>query len=237
MSQFSYFWPKVLQVKFFEFLALHDYFEGLMLFTTLIAFIFSLKHYRQHRSLRILSYYFAFFLVAEGMEFYFYISPKGDRFALLLATLWIDALTIFEFCVFSLVILHYIVGAGRRLAVKLNTVIFFIAEIIVFFQTFPRNSIIPLGLLEAAAIVPPCVIYYYELFTSMNTKALKDRPSFWVVTGIICQGICNSSLILSMEYMGRFGDGAYNFGILFYCILFVLLMRAYRSSPEERVVA
>jgi len=208
-----------------------------MVFITLIAFIFSLKQYGQHRFLRILSYYFAFFLLAEGMEFYMYISPKGDRFAVLLASLWDDALTIFEFCVFSLLILRYIVGAGRRLAVKLNTVIFFIAEIILFFRTNPRNSIIPLGLLEAAAIVPPCIIYYYELFTSMNTKALKDRPSFWVVTGILCQGICNSSLTISMEYMGRFGDGAYDFGILFYCILFLLLLRAYKSSPEERAVA
>jgi len=168
------------------------------------------------------------------MEFYMYISPKGDRFALLLNVICDDTLTIFEFCVFSLLILHYIVGSGRRLAVKLNTVIFFIAEIILLFWTFPPRSNIPLGLLEGAAIVPPGVIYYYELFTSMNTKALKDRPSFWVVTGILCQAACNSFLILSMEYMGRFGDGAYAFGILFYCILFVLLLRAYKSPPEAK---
>jgi hypothetical protein len=237
VNPFSYFWLKVLKVKFFEFLALHDCFEGLLVFMTLIAFIFSLKYYGRHRTLRLLSYYFALFLLAEAIEFYLYISPTGERFALLLASICFDTLTIFEFCVFSLLILHYIAGAGRRLAVKLNTVIFFIAEIILFFRTFPRTSDIPLGLLEAIALVPPCVIYYYELFTSMNTKALKDRPSFWIVTGILCQAICNSSLILSMEYMGRFGDGAYAFGILIYCILFVLLMRAYRSSPEERVVA
>jgi hypothetical protein len=234
VNPFSYFWPKALLVKFFEFLALHDYFEGLMVFGTLIAFIFSLRQYGRHPALRILSYYFGFFILAEASEFYLYISSKSDRFALLLAVICDDTLTVFEFCVFSLLILHYIVGAGRRLAVKLNTVIFFIAEIIFVFRTFLPRSNIPLGLLEAAAIVPPCVIYYYELFTSMNTKALRDRPSFWVVTGILCQAACNSSLILSMEYMGRFGDGAYAFGILFYCILFVLLLRAYKSPPEAK---
>jgi hypothetical protein len=91
--------------------------------------------------------------------------------------------------------------------------------------------------MEGVALVLPCSIYFYELFTGVNTKALKDRPSFWIVTGIIYQCVYNASLALSKEYMGRFGDGAYAFAILFYCILFVLFMRAYKCSPEERVLA
>jgi hypothetical protein len=121
------------------------------------------------------------------------------------------------------------------LAVKLNTVIFFMAEIFLYFREFPRNPYFWMGLLEAVALLPPCVIYYYELFTGIDTTALKDRPSFWVITGIICQAACNAFLMVSMKYMGRFGDGAYAFGILFYCILFVVFMRAYKSSPEGKI--
>jgi len=220
-------------LKFFEFLALHDYFEGLMILTILIAFIFSLRHYGRDPALRILSYYFAFFLLSMGVEFYLYISPRDDRFANDLASICFGALVIFEFCVFSLLILHYITGPGRRLAIKLNTVIFFLVEIFLYFREFPRNPFFWMGLLEAGALVPPCVLYYYELFTGMNTTALKDRPSFWVVTAIVCQGACNAFLTASRKYTGRFGDGAYVFGILFYCILFVVFMRAYRSGPEE----
>jgi hypothetical protein len=223
-------------VKIFEFLALHDYFEGLMILIVLIALIFSLRLYGRHRALRILPYYFAFWLLMCGVEFYQFISPRGDPFAKALDSTGAAILTIFEFCVFSLLILHYITGAGRRLAVKLNTVIFFIVEIFLYFRAFPRNAIFSMCILEAAALILPCVIYFYELFTSMNTKALKDRPSFWIVTGIIYQAVYNASLTLSMEYMGRFSDGAYAFAILFYCILFVLFMRAYKCSPEERVV-
>ena len=207
-----------------------------MVFITLIAFIFSLRHYGRDRALRILSYYFAFFLLSMGVEFYLYISPRGDRFANDLASICYGALIIFEFCVFSLLILLYIAGPGRRLAVKLNMMIFLIAEVFMYFRTLPRNPIFSMGIVETAGLVLPCVIYFYELFTNMNTKALKGRPSFWIVTGILYQSAFNASLTLSMEYMGRFSEGAYAFGILFYCILFVLFMRAYRCSPEERVV-
>jgi hypothetical protein len=235
LGRFSYFCPKVLRMKFLEFLALHDYFNGLIVFVLLIAFIVSLRYYGRHRALRIVPYYIAFWFLMEGVEFYRYISPRGDPFANALDTTTAVIFTMFEFCVFSLLVLHYIAGTGRRLAVKLNTAFFFLAEIFLYFRMFPRNPVPLMGMLEAAALVPPCIIYYYELFTNMNTKALNGRPSFWVVTAILYQGVFNTSLLLSMKYMGRFSDGAYAFGILFYCTLFVLFMKAYKCSPEERV--
>jgi hypothetical protein len=219
-------------VRFFEFFALYNYCEGLVTIIALIAFIFSLKHYGRHRAFRILPYYFGSWLLMEGTEFYWYISLPGDRSTNAL-NLISASFTVFEFCVFSVLFLHFIAGAARRLAVKLNTVIFLIAEFFLYFRAFPRNPIASMCLLESAALVPLCVIYFYELFTNMNTKALKDRPSFWVVTGIMCQNAFNTCLLLSKEYMGRFSNGAYTFAILFYCALFVLFMRAYKCSPEE----
>jgi hypothetical protein len=237
VSQFSYFWSKVLKVKFFEFLALHDYSEGLMIVVTLIAFIFSVRHYGRHRALRIVPYYFALFLLAGGLEFYRYISPRVDPFADTIDTLGAAVLTAFEFCVFSLLILHYIAGAGRRLALKLNTGVFFIAEIFLYLRAFPRNPVHSMCVLETVGLLLPCGFYFYELFTNMNTKALKDRPSFWIVTGIIYETLYNACLMASLVYMGRFSEGAYAFAILFYCILFVFFMRAYKCPPEDRVVA
>jgi hypothetical protein len=223
-------------VKIFEFLALHNYCEGIMIFTALITFIFSLRHYRTHRAFRIIPYYIAFCLAQAMVDCYVYSSPRGDRFAFSLEDISTAAFTIFEFCVFSLLILPYITGAGRRLAIKLNVVLFFLAEALLYLRTFPRVSIYSMCLVELIALVPPCLIYFYELFTSMNTKALKDRASFWIVTGILYLGICSFTLLLSFEYMGRFGDGAYALGNLFYSILFVLFIRAYKCSPEKRVV-
>jgi hypothetical protein len=223
-------------LKFFEFLALYDYCEGLGALIALIALIYSLRYSGRHPAFWIIPYYFAFWLLMVGVEFYFYISPRGDPFASAFDNACTAIFTLFEFCAFSLLILHYIAGAGRRLAIKLNTIIFFIAEIFLYFRAFPRNPIFSMSMLETLALVPPCVLYFYELFTNMNTRALKGRPSFWIVTGILYQSVFNATLTLSMQYMGRFSEGAYAFGILFYCILFLLFMRAYKCIPEERVV-
>jgi hypothetical protein len=223
-------------VKIFQFLALHDYCEGIMIFTALITLIFSLRHYRTHPAFRIIPYYIGFCLFQAMVDFYVYISPIGDRFPFLLEDISTATFTIFEFCVFSLLILPYISGAGRRLAVKLNVVLFFIAEALLYLRTFPRDSIYSMCLLELIALVPPCFFYFYELFTTTNTKALKDRASFWVVFGIMYLSVLSFTLLLSREYVGRFGDGAYALGNLFYSILFVLFIRAYKCSPEERVV-
>ena len=220
-------------MKVFEFLAQHNYCEGLLLFTALIAFVFSWRHYDRNRAFRIIPYYIGACLLLETVGFISYVSPRGDRFVSSLELISTIAFTIFEFCVFSLLILHYIAGAARRLAIKLNAVLFFMGEIFLYLRAFPRIPILRMCQLELIALVPPCMIYFYELFTSMDTKALKDRPSFWLVTGIICLGVFSLTSMLTFMYMGQFGDGAYALGNLFYCILFVLFMRAYKCNPQE----
>ena len=220
-------------MKLLEFLARYSYFESLLIFVLLIAFICSLKNYRRHRALRILPWYFGGFLLLAGIEFYWFSSPKDDRFALTLYNTSAAFTTVFEFCVFSVLILPSIGGAGRRLAIKLNMVVFSIAEIFLYFRMLPRVPVVQMNLLQAIALVLPCAVYFYEVLTNMDSRPLRDRPSFWVVSGIIYQGIYNLCLLLSMEYMGKFSDGAYVFAILFYCLLFVLFMRAYKCSPED----
>jgi hypothetical protein len=227
----------VIRVKFFEFLSLHNYCEGIMIFTALIAFIFSLRHYGRNRAFRIIPFYIGSCLLLETMEFIKYVSPGDDRLVSLLEQITIGAFTVFEFCVFSLLILHYIAGPARRLAIKLNALLYFIGVIFLYLGAFPQIPVYPMSQLELIALVPPCVIYFYELFTSTSTRALKDRPSFWLVTGIICLGAFSLMSMLTIAYIGRFADGAYALGNLFYCILFVLFMRAYKCSPEELVVA
>jgi len=207
-----------------------------MIFTALITLIFSLRHYSRHRAFRIIPYYLGCFFLQTILDFNRYLSPR-DRAAISLDLIGNTAFTIFEFCVFSLLILRYIEGYGRRLAIKVNAVLFFIAAFFLYLHAFPKIPIYSLGQLELIALVPPCVIYFFELFTTVNTKALKDRPSFWIVTGIAYMDVCSFTLNLSFEYLGRFGDGAYALGSLLYCILFVLIMRAYKCSPAEWVTA
>lgn len=206
-----------------------------MVVSALVTFTFSLRHYRHHPAFRIIPYYLGSFLFATAVDFNEYLSPR-DRLADFFDNIGLTVLTIFEFCVFSLLILHYITGAGRRLAIKLNAVMFFLVEIFLYFRAFPRPTL-QMSMLESIALVLPCVVYFYELFNTVNTKALKDRPSFWIAIGIGYVSVCSLTETLSFEYIGRFGDGAYALGDIFYSILFVLFMRAYKCSPEEPAAA
>lgn len=200
----------------------------------MIAFIYSLKHYRSHPAFRIIPYYIGFCLVQTfAVDFYRYVSPPGDPFAVSLEQISTVVLTIFEFCAFSFLILHFITGRGRRLAIKVNIVLFFIVEIFLFQREVPRIPIYSMCLTELIALAPPCIMYFYELFTNTNTKALKDRPSFWIVIGITCLGVFCLASLLTFEYVGRFGEGAYMLADFFYCLLFVFFMRAYKASPPE----
>lgn len=218
----------------FEFLAQHNYCHGIMAFTALTAFIYSLRHYRSHPAFRIIPYYIGCCLVQTfAVDFYRYVSPPADPFAVSLERISTVILTIFEFCVFSSLILHFITGRGRRLAIKVNIVLFFMVETFLFQREAARSVIYSMCLTELIALALPCIMYFYELFTNTNTKALKDRPSFWIVIGISCLGVFSLTSLLTFEYVGRFGEGAYMLGDFFYCVLFVFFMRAYKASPPE----
>jgi hypothetical protein len=130
-------------VKVFEFFAQHNYCEGLLLVTALIAFIFSLRHYGRNRAFRIITYYIGACLLLETVGFISYVSPRGDRFVSSLELICTLAFTIFEFCVFSLLILHYIAGTARRLAIKLNAVLFFMGGDFFLSPGVPADSDTP----------------------------------------------------------------------------------------------
>ena len=208
-----------------------------MLVTALIAFIYSLRNYSRHRGFRIIPYYIGFFLFqALLVDFYWYLSVQ-DRSALAIERLSSTAFTIFELLVFSLLILQYIIGPGRRLAIKLNVAVFFVVQTLFYLGVLPRILTLQMYLLEPLALVLPGVLYYYELITIVNPKALRDRPSFWIVSGILYLSVTSVTSMLTFEYIGRFGDAAFALGNIFYSILFVLWMRAYKCSPDEWMVA
>lgn len=208
-----------------------------MIFTGLITFIFSLRHCGRHRAFRIIPYYVGLFLIQSTIvDFYWYLLPR-DRSAIAIEDISTTVFTIFEICAFSLLILQYIVGAGRRLAIKLNLVLFVMVEIFFSLRALPPITSLQISLVEPVALALPGVIYFYELFTIVNPKALKDRPSFWIVSGILYLSVVSVISMLTFEYIGRFGGDAYALGNIFYSILFVLFMRAYKCNPDEWAVA
>ena len=220
-------------MKILEFLALHNYCEGLMVLTALIAFILTLRHPGRNVAIRIIPSYLGCLLIAMAIDFYSYSSPVGNRLAASLEWISTTVITLFEFCVFSLLILYYIESSRLRLAIKLIAVLFFAAEIVVFFWAFPNIPIFSICLLEAIALVPVWSIYFYEVFSATNSKSPKDQASLGLVIGIMSLGAYSLITFLSRKYLGRFADGAYAFGNLAYSVFFVLLVRACKRNVPE----
>jgi hypothetical protein len=88
-------------------------------------------------------------------------------------------------------------------------------------------------LLESVFLVPPCLLYFYERFLTVNLQPLKEQPSFWVVTGVLFLNSCSIPLQLTFGYLGKYREAAFSLNYILYSIFFILLIRAYLCSPEK----
>jgi hypothetical protein len=52
------------------------------------------------------------------------------------------------------------------------------------------------GALEFIFLVPPCFVYFYELLKNEPVVNLYQRPSFWIVTGILFYSVISIPYLL-----------------------------------------
>jgi hypothetical protein len=84
-------------------------------------------------------------------------------------------------------------------------------------------------------LVPPCLIYFYQLFQTNDPQPLKDQPAFWVITGVLFLKACSIPLLLTVDLMTGYQNSAYTLNYILYTVLFVLLIRAYLCpSPKSQ---
>ncbi len=209
-----------------------------LVLATVIALVFSIRHYQSHRTLRIFTYYIFFSLLTDIAAFWERASSgigHGEHIAL---NIYYNLFIVIEFLAFSLFILHYIRKRSARLAIK-TTIIVFLAMFLwisfIHFGFVPSRQYINYIIAESVFLVLPCLIYYYELFITLTARPLKDEPSFWAVTGIFVLKSCSIPLWLTLTWLGRFALIAFSLNSVLYCILFILLVRAYCCSPDKRV--
>ena len=224
-------------MKFFSFLAQYFYSMGLMILLALIALVISLKYHSRHRNLRIFTYYIAFSLLQSMAAFYRYLYPH-QQYPVLTENISNFSFMLFEFIICNLFIMHYIVSPVRKLIIRINGLVFFVFLffLILFFPSINKYTRITSAvfyLLESAFLVLPCLIYFYELFLTVNLRPLRDQPSFWVVTGILFLNTCSIPLLLTVNFLGKYREPAIVLNYILYSTLFILLIRAYLCTPEK----
>lgn len=203
-----------------------------MILLSLVAFIVSVKYYGRHKTLRIFPYYLGFSLLQSAADCYRHMAFKGEHIPTMLGLMVDTAFLVFEFLVCNLFILHFISVAGRRLILIVNAVVYVVLLIALYAVKFPTIPFTSLFLLQSIALIPPCLVYFFELFLTVNAKSLKDQPPFWIVTGILFLNGWSIPLYLSLDYLGAYAGSAFALNDVLYSILFILLIRAYRCSPE-----
>ncbi len=208
---------------------------GIMILCTIAALVISISHYRRHPNLRIFTWYIALSLTQSITAFLFFSPSPGSRFVPRLIFVVVGtAFLLFEFIACNLFILHYITSRPGRRVVIANGLLFF--GLLIFLMAANFHNILSSSyfLLDSAFLVPPCLIYFYELFQTVNPQPLKDQPSFWVITGILFLNACSIPLQLTLNVLGRYAEAAFSLNYILYSILFILLIRAYLCRPENR---
>jgi hypothetical protein len=227
-------------LKLLKLLSASYYRVVLMVICTLAALVVSIVHYRRHRRLRIFMYYIAFSLLQDLIAIIGILYTPGDSrptgLPVVLEFVSLYGFTFFEFIVYNLFILHYINSPIWRRILRINAWIFFALILLGVSGTFKfLNHTYPVFefLLESISLVPPCLIYFYQLFQTDDPQPLKDQPSFWVITGLLFLKACSIPLLLTVQLMLGYESQVFTLNYILYSLSFVLLIRAFLCPPSN----
>jgi len=218
-------------LKFLLFLEKNYCGNGLMMIATLAALVVSLRYYNRHKDLRIFTYYILFSFLQDLTEF-FAPAVKMDKITsrIILASSEY-AFMLFEFIVCNYFILQHLSSARRRMAVKVNALIFFCLLLYMGLRYYKVIYLRSFFLFEAIFLVLPCLLYFYELFVNVRPEPLKNQPSFWIITGILFLNACSIPMLLTVGLLGKYSQAAFFLNFILYSIFFILIIRAYLCTP------
>lgn len=151
--------------------------------------------------------------------------------------------TIIEFFAFFFLIKNHIVNI--RIKKNLNSLLpIFLSLVILYFiyyritrvkidQYFLQN----IFTIQALFLSIACVLYYIDLYKKESKLNLTVLPSFWAITGLSFFMVCTLPYSILGSYLMQTDFRSYFqlFSIfnIFYCILFLMIMKAYFCRPQQ----
>ena len=219
-------------MKLLNFLAQSYYSTVIMIVATVAALVVSIRYYGRHKDLRIFTYYIAFSLLEDVIGICGYMAPDR-RSAYLPTSIAINSFALFEFIICHLFILHYIKSPKRKLIIKISLFVYPALLAFILIKKYPGSIYTPYFLLGCIFMVPPCLLYFYELFQNVNLKPLKDQPAFWIVTAFLFHNACTIPYALTGGFLGKYQVAATSVVYFLYSIVFLFIIRANLCSPEN----
>ena len=204
-----------------------------MIAFTLAALVVSIKYYGRHRVLRIFTYYIAASLLQDLSALYILLCVHSGQLQTDLLEISVNTFMLFDFIVCNFFILHYISSPLRRRIIRLNGLLFLGLLILFYIRLYPRTLGLSLVPYQCIFLILPCLLFFYELFLTVNPQPLKNQPAFWVVTGILFLHACDVPLMLTVPFLQHYAQAAYSLNYILYSLLFILLIRAYLCTPTS----
>jgi hypothetical protein len=205
-----------------------------MMMATLAALVVSLRYYNRHKDLRIFTYYILFSFLDDLTEFFAQLGKLDSITSRTINASFENAFMLFEFIVCNYFILQHVSSSKRRLAVKVNALIYFCFLLwvgVTHYKDIYQHTFFSF---EAIFLVLPCLLYFYELFVTVRPAPLKNQPSFWIITGILFLNACSVPMLLTLGLLGKYRSAAFCLNFILYSILFILIIRAYLCTPENQ---
>jgi len=219
-------------LKLVDFLSQYYYCLGLMVLVETIALAVTIRYYQRHKILRVFPYYLAFSLLEVWAGFIF--SVAGTHTPLKYAPGVIaNIFMLFEYSLCTFIILRHISSKGRRRAIYINALIFVAILAFAISKNYHLAYQATFFSFESIFLLLPCLLYFYELFVSVQPAPLKDQPSFWVVTGFLFLNACSIPMLITVPRAGQYHTAVYSLNYVLYSIFSILLIRAYRCPSQN----
>jgi hypothetical protein len=210
------------------------YLDLLMLLSTIIALIVSIRNRNKIRPSLLFSLYLGCFLLLSAVCMYDDINHNGGT----LINVGNNCFLILELSVFTF-FLHQNLQSNRLRNILLFSVILIICFILFDWIRNPGSLTDDLSIpfiLESGFLIFPCLFYYLELLNQPGPIRLDRLPSFWIVTGILLFNCCCIPIYLFETHVSS--QLKTQFGIVFsrnyflYILLFLLFTRAYLCNKQ-----
>jgi hypothetical protein len=220
-------------LKLVDFLSQYYYCLSLMILVETFALAVSIRYYHRHKILRVFPYYLAFSLLEVWSGFI--LSSAGNHMPLkhvpgVIANIFM----LFEYSLCNFIILRQISSKGRRRAIYINTLIFVAVLAFAILENYHFAFQATFFFVESLFLLLPCLLYFYELFVSVQPAPLKDQPVFWVVTGFLFLNACSIPMLMTVGQAGHYHEAVYSLNYILYAIFSILLIRAYRCPSLKQ---
>ena len=215
----------------------------LSFFIAIIALIISLQKNKEHKSLKNFKFYFLAYIIACLLIFSTVLFAKTRYYFLpkIVAPALDFAFTIIEFLMFAsffknlLAITKYVTQIRRIQRLFILVALGLTIRDILAFTMLRQETLQNIFTIQAICLIILCIFYYITLFQIEPIPVLKGNPEFLVATGLSFLLISTLPLSIFINYIERYSYGFYRylFSIfhVFYCLLFLMIIRAYLCKP------